>query len=198
MSILKLLDRKSEISVREDNGERPSECSGVIEFKDVDFVYPTRTNVPVLQGEVLLIFFIEVFRLPHLLRLHFPELSLEAQPGQTVALVGESGCGKSTLIQLVLRFYDAVGGEVSFDGHPSQKLSVNWLRAQIGLVSQEPVLFDYSIRENIAYGDSTREIPMSDIIQVAREANIHDFIVSLPEVIFDLFSKMGNAITQYR
>lgn len=71
VSILKLLDRKSEISVREDNGKRPSECSGVVEFKDVDFVYPTRTNVSVLQSEFLLIFFIELFGILHLLRLQF-------------------------------------------------------------------------------------------------------------------------------
>lgn len=97
-------------------------------------------------------------------------------------------------MQLVLRFYDTLDGEVCVDGNPIPKLSVNWLRAQIGLVSQEPVLFDYSIRENIAYGVSTREIPMSDIIEVAREANIHDFIVSLPEVILDLFSKMSRCM----
>ena len=68
------------------------------------------------------------------------------------------------------------------DGRPVNSLNVAWLRSQMGIVSQEPVLFDTSIAENIAYGDNSRKVPMPEIIQAARNANIHDFINSLPEV----------------
>ena len=68
------------------------------------------------------------------------------------------------------------------DGRNVKDLNINWLRSQIGIVSQEPVLFDTSIAENIAYGDTSRNVPMSEIIEVARSANIHTFIESLPHV----------------
>ena len=68
------------------------------------------------------------------------------------------------------------------EGHNINNFNLRWLRSQIGLVSQEPILFDSSIRDNIAYGDNSREVPMADIIEAARSANIHSFIESLPEV----------------
>ena len=70
----------------------------------------------------------------------------------------------------------------ALDGHDTKVLNLAWLRSQIGLVSQEPVLFDLSVAENIAYGDNTRELQMEEIIEAAKKANIHDFISSLPEV----------------
>ncbi|KAA3676934.1 ATP-binding cassette, subfamily B (MDR/TAP), member 1 [Paragonimus westermani] len=106
-------------------------------------------------------------------------------PGQTVALVGQSGCGKSTLLHLVQRLYDPsdLGPDsgIFFDGRNLRQLAPSWIRRQIGIVSQEPNLFNTTIRENIAYGDNTREVPMEDIIEAARLANIHDFISTLPE-----------------
>ena len=72
------------------------------------------------------------------------------------------------------------------DAHDITKINLQWLRSQLGLVQQEPVLFDTSIRANIAYGDNSREIPMHEIIQAAKDANIHDFISSLPQVWEDL------------
>ena len=69
-----------------------------------------------------------------------------------------------------------------FDGQPFRSLDVSWLRSQIGLVSQEPVLFDRTIAENIAYGDSSRTVDMTEIIQVAKQANIHSFVDKLPQV----------------
>ena len=77
--------------------------------------------------------------------------------GETNALVGPSGCGKSTTCALLLRFYDIINGTITLDGVDIRKLNVKWLRSQIGIVSQEPVLFNYSIKENIMFGDSSRD-----------------------------------------
>ncbi|KAF8565923.1 hypothetical protein P879_02860 [Paragonimus westermani] len=160
-SILVTLDRVPHILT--DTGEKPEEpFSGHIEFKRVYFKYPTRSTVYVLKN-----------------------FSHVITPGQTVALVGQSGCGKSTLLLLVQRLYDPsdLGPDsgIFFDGRNLRQLAPSWIRRQIGIVSQEPNLFNLSIRENIAYGDNTREVPMEDIIEAARLANIHDFISALPE-----------------
>ena len=130
---------------------------GKVEFQDVHFSYPTREDVPVLRG-----------------------LSTSILPGRTVALVGHSGCGKSTMIQLLQRFYEPHSGRILVDGHDISLSSADSLRSNVGIVSQEPVLFNRTIAENIAYGDLTRTIPMQEIIDVARNANIHNFIQSLP------------------
>jgi ATP-binding cassette subfamily B (MDR/TAP) protein 1 len=104
--------------------------------------------------------------------------SLEIAAGTTVALVGSSGSGKSTIIQLVERFYDPDSGVVTLDGVDLRQLNVRWLRQQIGLVGQEPVLFSGTIAENIAYGKpgSTRE----DVEAAAKMANAFDFIQEFP------------------
>lgn len=98
------------------------------------------------------------------------------------ALVGPSGSGKSTLIALMQRFYDPLRGSVLLDGYDIRTLNIKWLRSLIGLVQQEPHLFNLSIRENIAYGDNSREVGQDEIEKAARSANIHDFIISLPQV----------------
>ncbi|XP_059163319.1 bile salt export pump-like [Physella acuta] len=141
-----------------------------IKFNGIRFHYPMRKEVQVLNG-----------------------LDLEVLPGQTLALVGGSGCGKSTIVQLIERFYDAQEGSILFDNHNILDLNVQWLRMQIGLVSQEPVLFDRSLAENIAYGDNTREVGMEEIIEAARTANIHTFIQSLP---WGYGTNVGNKGTQ--
>jgi len=92
----------------------------------VKFHYPSRPEVPVLQG-----------------------LSVSVKPGQTLALVRPSGCGKSTVVSLIERFYDPLGGKLMLDGVDLRDLNLRWMRSQIGIVSQEPVLFDASIAENI-------------------------------------------------
>ena len=102
---------------------------GEITFEDVEFHYPTRPDVKVLKG-----------------------LNITVKPGETLALVGQSGCGKSTCIQLLERFYDGSAGNVMIDGERISELNVKWLRQQIGLVQQEPILFDKTIKENILYG----------------------------------------------
>ncbi|KAF6085255.1 ATP binding cassette subfamily B member 1 [Phyllostomus discolor] len=138
-------------------GQTLNTLEGNVTFNEVVFNYPTRPDVPVLQG-----------------------LSLEVKKGQTLALVGSSGCGKSTVVQLLERFYDPVAGSVLLDKKEIKQLNIQWLRAQMGIVSQEPTLFDCSISENIAYGDNSRVVTQEEIEQAAKEANIHQFIESLP------------------
>ena len=136
--------------------EKPS---GDITVNSVHFNYPTRPEVKVLQG-----------------------LCVSVKPGQTLALVGPSGCGKSTIVSLVERFYDPVNGNVTLEGTDLRDLNLSWLRRQIGIVSQEPVLFDASIADNIRYGALYREVSDQEVIEAAKSANIHSFIESLPQV----------------
>ncbi|CAN0362630.1 unnamed protein product [Lampetra fluviatilis] len=136
----------------------PGGARGRVEFRDVRFRYPTRPGVPVLQG-----------------------LSIAVEPGQTLALVGSSGCGKSTSVQLLERFYDPADGVVLLDGEELRTLRISWLRQQMGIVSQEPILFDCSIGENIAYGDNERSVSHAEMLAAAQAANIHNFIEELPD-----------------
>jgi len=100
---------------------------------------------------------------------------------QTVALVGESGSGKSTVIALLQRFYDPDSGEITIDGVEIQNLKLKWLRQQMGLVSQEPVLFNDTIRANIAYGKEGNANE-AEVITAAKLANAHGFIGGLQQV----------------
>ncbi|GAB1289405.1 ATP-dependent translocase ABCB1 [Apodemus speciosus] len=156
--IIRIIEKTPEIDSYSTEGLKPNVLEGNVKFNEVMFNYPTRANIPVLQG-----------------------LSLEVKKGQTLALVGSSGCGKSTVVQLLERFYDPVAGSVFLDGKEIKQLNVQWLRAQLGIVSQEPILFDCSIAENIAYGDNSRTVSQEEIVKAAKEANIHQFIDSLPE-----------------
>uniref|UniRef100_A0A4W4E5J6 ABC-type xenobiotic transporter n=1 Tax=Electrophorus electricus TaxID=8005 RepID=A0A4W4E5J6_ELEEL len=155
--VLMLINKVSAINNDSDEGEQPH-FSGNVRLQDVHFSYPSRPAVPVLQG-----------------------LSLRVKKGQTLALVGSSGCGKSTIIQLLERFYDPRQGAVMLDIHDAKQLNIHWLRSQIGIVSQEPVLFDCSLAENIAYGDNSRQVAPEEVEQAARAANIHSFIEGLPQ-----------------
>ncbi|NWR05352.1 MDR1 protein, partial [Paradoxornis webbianus] len=156
--IFQLLDRKPLIDSYSEQGEKLRHFEGNIEFRNIHFVYPTRPEVQVLQG-----------------------LNVKVNKGQTLALVGSSGCGKSTSIQLLERFYDPVEGQVLADGLDTKSLHLQWLRSRLGLVSQEPILFDCSIAENIQYGDNSRVVSQEEIEAAAKAANIHDFIEKLPE-----------------
>ena len=109
-------------------------------------------------------------------------LSAELKSGQTLALVGPSGCGKSTVVSLLERFYDPASGSLKLDGIDCRDLQLGWLRSQIGLVSQEPVLFDTSIADNIRYGALFRDVSDDEVINAAKQANIHNFIETLPMV----------------
>ncbi|KAK7147699.1 hypothetical protein R3I94_010274 [Phoxinus phoxinus] len=156
--ILLLLEKKPAIDIYDESGDRPAKFSGQVEFREVQFSYPTRQNVKVLQG-----------------------LNVSVFQGQTLALVGSSGCGKSTTIQLLERFYDPAAGQVFVDGIDTKSVNLAWLRNQMGLVSQEPILFDCTIAENIQYGDNSRDVPQEEIEEAAKKANIHHFILGLPE-----------------
>jgi len=156
--------------------------SGSIAFQEVKFSYPTR-DAPVLNG-----------------------LNMDVKSGETIALIGTSGSGKSTAVQLLERFYDAVApkslaaksndgesdltslvvpgtecGKILLDGVDIKELDVMWLRAQIGLVEQEPVLFSGSVHDNIASGSPTSEASREKVIEAAKIANAHEFIMNMPQ-----------------
>uniref|UniRef100_A0A8C0FIT5 Bile salt export pump n=1 Tax=Bubo bubo TaxID=30461 RepID=A0A8C0FIT5_BUBBB len=152
-----LVDRLPKISVYSEKGEKWDDFKGSIEFLNCKFTYPSRPDIQVLNG-----------------------LSVAVKPGQTLAFVGSSGCGKSTSVQLLERFYDPEKGSL-IDGHDTKKINVQFLRSKIGIVSQEPVLFDCSIADNIKYGSNTKEATMEKVIEAAQKAQLHDFVMSLPD-----------------
>uniref|UniRef100_A0A8C4ILY0 ATP-binding cassette, sub-family B (MDR/TAP), member 11a n=1 Tax=Dicentrarchus labrax TaxID=13489 RepID=A0A8C4ILY0_DICLA len=154
----KLLDRVPKISMSHTDGEKWDNFRGEIQFLNCKFTYPTRPDIQVLN-----------------------DLVVSVKPGQTLAFVGSSGCGKSTSVQLLERFYDPDEGQVLIDGRPSQSVNVPFLRSQIGIVSQEPVLFDCSIAENIQYGNNTCSVSMEEIIESSKKAYLHDFVMTLPD-----------------
>ncbi|XP_008675534.1 ABC transporter B family member 11 isoform X2 [Zea mays] len=168
-SVLEILDRKSKIDYSCEEGITIAGVSvrGEIDFQNVCFKYPLRPNVQI-----------------------FKDLSLSIPSGKTVALVGESGSGKSTAIALLERFYDPDSGKVLFDGVELRALRVSWLRQQVGLVSQEPVLFNDTIRANIAYGKQG-EASEEEIVAAAGAANAHQFVSALPDGYSTLVGERG-------
>lgn len=152
-----LFDRKPEIDSWSSEGEAIPETEGHIEFRDVHFRYPTRPNQPVLRG-----------------------LDLTVKPGQYVALCGPSGCGKSTTIALVERFYNPLSGGIFIDGKEISTLNINDYRKHIALVSQEPTLYQGTIKENILLGADRAEVGDEEVIKACKDANIYDFIVRWP------------------
>jgi ATP-binding cassette, subfamily B, bacterial MsbA len=108
----------------------------------------------------------------------FTDLNAEIYPGQLVAIVGSSGVGKTTMADMLPRFYDVVGGGIYIDGVDIRDVTVESLRSLMGIVTQETLLFNTSIKDNIAYGDQS--LPMDAIIEAAKAANAHDFIMESP------------------
>jgi ATP-binding cassette, subfamily B, bacterial MsbA len=148
-----IIDR--EIGLKEDPDAKALDLErGKIEFRNVSFAYDSETSV--LKG-----------------------VSLTVPPGRTVALVGPSGSGKSTLVNLTLRFFDPERGKVLIDGQDIKQLTIESLRDAIALVTQDPVLFDDTIRANIAYG--AKPAVESEVIEAAKAAAAHDFIMALPK-----------------
>jgi ATP-binding cassette subfamily B (MDR/TAP) protein 1 len=165
--MLDVIERVPEIDGFSDKGLIPEGAAkGEITLKDVTFAYPSRPNIDVCKS-----------------------YSLSIAPGETVALVGASGSGKSTIINLLLRFYDPQAGAVCLDGNNISDLNIKWLRSQIGLVSQEPILFSGTIKDNIGYGikdglGGDTQLPANydeRIIEAAKLANAHEFISNFPQ-----------------
>jgi ATP-binding cassette subfamily B (MDR/TAP) protein 1 len=156
-AIFSLIDKVSPIDFSSQEGVKKDkdQVKGNIEFKNVEFHYPTRPEVSVLR-----------------------KFRLTASAGKVTALVGASGCGKSSCVGLIERWYDPVNGNVLLDDTDLREYNVKWLREQISLVGQEPVLFSGTIAENIAYGkeDATQE----EIEEAAKAANAHKFISGFP------------------
>jgi len=151
--IFEILDAESEVVESPDAIELP-DVQGRVSFEGVSFAYFGRRTV--LDG-----------------------ISLEAEAGQIVALLGATGSGKSTIINLIPRFYDVTKGQVTLDGYDVRNLTLESLRRQIGIVLQETTLFAASIRENIAFGRP--EATEAEIVAAARAAQAHDFIASMPD-----------------
>ncbi|XP_058738112.1 ABC transporter B family member 1 [Vicia villosa] len=154
--IFRIIDHKPGIDRNSESGLELETVTGLVELKNIDFSYPSRPDVKILNN-----------------------FSLNVPAGKTIALVGSSGSGKSTVVSLIERFYDPTLGQVMLDGHDIKTLKLKWLRQQIGLVSQEPALFATTIRENILLGRP--DANQVEIEEAARVANAHSFIIKLPE-----------------
>jgi ATP-binding cassette subfamily B multidrug efflux pump len=133
----------------------PPDAPGRVAFEDVAFAYPGEGNAPVLE-----------------------DVTLAAEPGATVAILGATGSGKSTLVQLIPRFYDPTAGRVRFDGRDVRGLTRDSLLAAVGVVPQEAVLFAGTVRDNIRFGRP--DAPDDDVVAAAAAAQAHDFITRLP------------------
>ncbi|KAJ0704729.1 putative ABC-type xenobiotic transporter [Helianthus annuus] len=154
--IFQIIDHKPSVDKNGETGIELDSVSGLVELKDVNFSYPSRPDVKILNN-----------------------FSLSVPAGKTIALVGSSGSGKSTVVSLIERFYDPTSGQVMLDGHDIKGLKLKWLRQQIGLVSQEPALFATTIQENILLGRP--DASMVEIEEAARVSNAHSFIIKLPD-----------------
>jgi ATP-binding cassette subfamily B (MDR/TAP) protein 1 len=173
-----ILERNPRISPNHNGSDPDSDLSGPsvgqgsIEFKDVSFSYPSRPE-----------------------RLALVDFSLKVEPGQSVALVGGSGSGKSTVFALIERFYDPNRGSVLAGGHDISKLHLGRYRQIISLVSQEAVLYSGSIRENIALGIPDQNVSDEAIWAACKQANIHDFVVSLQDSLSTLIGPSGSMLS---
>ncbi|KAJ4952948.1 hypothetical protein NE237_029780 [Protea cynaroides] len=163
-SVFEVLDRQSLIPSSyqagadggTNEGRKLERISGGIELKKVDFAYPGRPDYLVLR-----------------------QFCLEVKPGMSIGLVGKSGCGKSTVVGLVQRFYDVERGVVKVDGVDIRELDIGWYRTHTALVSQEPVIYSGSIRDNIVFGKL--EASENEVVEATKAANAHEFISSLKD-----------------
>ena len=157
LRLFDVINRKPNIDITETSRIVLEDIKGDVELKDVFFRYPARPEQLILDG-----------------------LCLQVPSGTTMAIVGESGSGKSTIISLVERFYDPQTGEVLVDGVNIKSLQLHWLRGKISLVSQEPLLFMTSIKDNITYGKE--DATLEEIKRAAELANAANFIEKLTNV----------------
>ncbi|XP_024217651.1 phosphatidylcholine translocator ABCB4 isoform X2 [Halyomorpha halys] len=153
--IIRFLDKESSYSKSIEQGIEPDIFKADISFKNVNFSYPTNLQTKVLHG-----------------------LTLDIVFGKVTAVVGTSGAGKSTIVNLITRLHDVTAGQILIGGVDIKKLNISWLRNQIGVVGQEPTLFDISIEENIRYGKT--DATLDEIIEAAKLSYAHNFIKKLP------------------
>ena len=177
-----LIDRKSKIDPFDQSGEQPAQTVGQIEIENITFAYPTRPDAVVLDDFTLSVpagkvtaLVVCTYTLSSLYRL-------------LTCLQGQSGSGKSTIVGLIERWYNPLSGKIKLDGRPLDQLNLNWLRKNVRLVQQEPVLFQGSVYDNIAYGlvgtqweNAPREEKLARVQEAARIAFAHDFVSELPQ-----------------
>ena len=164
--VREILKNKGEVDMEKEEEVRPMHLKGDIQFENVYFHYPTRPDIPVLEG-----------------------INLEIKAGQKVALVGPSGVGKSTIIQLLLRFYDVVEGDILVDRQSIYQMNLRDFRNNIALVPQEVILFGGTIRENILYGKANAS--EEELIAAAKQSNSWEFIQSFPEGLETMVGERG-------
>lgn len=152
--IFEILDAKNDVADKPGAGALPA-VTGHVKFEGVTFRY-FGSGEPVLRS-----------------------VSIDAQPGQTIALLGATGSGKTTIINLLPRFYDPSQGKITIDGHDLREVTLESLRTQIGIVLQETTLFSGTIRDNIAFGKP--EASMEEVMEAAKAAAAHDFISEFPQ-----------------
>ncbi|KAM3581172.1 hypothetical protein VKS41_006610 [Umbelopsis sp. WA50703] len=170
--IYNTIDRVPIIDPDSTEGKKLETVKGHIVFTDTMFKYPTRPDTVVLKS-----------------------LNLDIKPGMTVAFCGPSGSGKSTTIQLIQRFYDPLAGTVTLDGNNVKDLNVSWLRRQIGVVSQEPVLFNMTVKQNLLMGSHSGEVTEEEIIAACTKANCHSFITQLPNGYDTIVGEHGGMLS---
>ncbi|MFD2968014.1 ABC transporter ATP-binding protein [Sphingobacterium bambusae] len=161
-----LAEEQENIAISEHNKEIEHKIHGALRFEQVGFSYPSRADSPILRN-----------------------VSFSVQAGQKLALVGPSGTGKSTIASLVLQFYKASTGNISYDGRDSSLFSLTDIRNQVAIVPQDVLLFAGTIRENIGYG--RLDADAEDIINAAKRANAHDFIMAFPQGYDTLVGERG-------
>ncbi len=161
--VFQLMDREAGVS---SGGEQLENLAGQVVFEAVRFAYPSRPDIDVLA-----------------------DFELVLAPGETVALVGPSGAGKSTVAALLSRFYDPDAGAIYLDGTPYRELQPDWLRQQVGVVSQEPTLFAATVRDNIRY--ARPDASNAEVLAAAKAANAHEFVSAFPEAYDTLVGERG-------
>lgn len=150
-----ITDWKSEIDALGDSGKQPLQCDGPIKVRNVSFAYPLRPSEQVLR-----------------------DISVTFEAGKVTALVGSSGGGKSTIVGLIERWFHPTSGNTYLDGHNVAELNICWLRGQVGLVQQKPVLFSDTTYNNVAHGlyrMSMKKLPESEKRELVRQACLQAF-----------------------
>lgn len=178
IELFSIMDKPSSLDPLSPEGKRPATCTGEIEFRNVQFAYPSRPTATVLH-----------------------DLNLSIPAGKTTALVGPSGCGKSTVVGLLERWYQPKSGLILADGHDISDLNTNWLRSNIRLVQQEPTLFSGTVFQNVVkglVGDQqilSEQSQMQLVEEACKAADAHDFISRLPERYHTQLGERGGMLS---